>query len=140
VPFSAASVVSGHRGAWHITSCVYRGGSIAWGPRAQPPASLLRVPIAHVRHRNRWLQGALLYARRRGWRVNLRPLAERRTLAFVAGLYVMLRWIAWPLLRFLWLVATTPLDDDFFSGGESQRQHQYGGVHQGSHSEGYREF
>jgi hypothetical protein len=83
------------------------------------------------------LQGALQYARRRGWRVNLRPLAERRTLAFALGLYIGLRWIAWPLLRFLWLVATIPLEDDFTGGDQ---RHQYGGVSHGSHSEGYREF
>jgi hypothetical protein len=32
-------------------------------------------------------------ARRRGWRVNLRPLAEVQTLAWVIGLVLLVRWL-----------------------------------------------
>lgn len=83
-------------------------------------------------------QSAVLHARRRGWRINLRPLAEWRTLAFVFITYLGLRWIAWPLVRLIWLVATTPMDDETFTGRQQQRQ-QFD-THHDSHSQGYREF
>lgn len=84
------------------------------------------------------VQSAVLVARRRNWRVNLRPLAEWRTLTFALAVWVGLRWIAWPLLRLVWLIATTPLDDDF-GGGQQQRQHGHS-PHYDTHSQGYREF
>ena len=43
-------------------------------------------------------------ARRRGWRVNLRPIAEWRTMLFLASSWLLLRWMLWPLLRLIYLV------------------------------------
>ncbi|GBF95518.1 hypothetical protein Rsub_07868 [Raphidocelis subcapitata] len=39
------------------------------------------------------LQEWLLAARRRGWRINLRPLAEKQTLGWLLGLGLLLYWI-----------------------------------------------
>lgn len=59
-----------------------------------------------------FLQTALLAVRRRRWRVNLRPVAEWRTLAFVITLWLLLRWILWPLLRLLYLVMSTSSEEE----------------------------
>ncbi len=61
------------------------------------------------------MQKVALVARRRGWRVNLRPIAEWRTLLFLASSWMLLRWMLWPLLRLIYLVhasksAITPAD------------------------------
>jgi len=45
------------------------------------------------------LQEWLLVARRRGWRVNLRPLAEKQTLAWVCAVALVTHWIL------LWLLS-----------------------------------
>ena len=53
----------------------------------------------------------MLRAQRRGWRVNLRFLADKMTLAWLLFGYLGLRYIVVPILRFMWAVITTPLDD-----------------------------
>ena len=50
-------------------------------------------------------------ARRRRWRVNLRFLADKMTLAWLLFGYLGLRYILVPVLRFIWAVVMTPLDD-----------------------------
>ncbi|KAF6262749.1 hypothetical protein COO60DRAFT_1699160 [Scenedesmus sp. NREL 46B-D3] len=86
-------------------------------------------------------QELLGVARRRGWRLNLRPLAEVQTLAWLLGLLLVGRW--------LWMLASSQLassqlasssqggllglDDDYYAelaaGQQHQQQHpQYAGV------------
>ncbi len=48
------------------------------------------------------LQEWLLVARRRGWRVNLRPLAEKQTLAWLLAAALLVHWIA------RWLLTPAP--------------------------------
>lgn len=55
------------------------------------------------------LQKVALVARRRGWRVNLRPIAEWRTLLFLVLSWMLLRWMLWPLLRLIYLVHAKPV-------------------------------
>lgn len=84
------------------------------------PASLLPVLLL--------LQELLSVARRRGWRLNLRPLAEVQTLAWLLGLLLLARW--------LWALASSPgglfrLDDEYYAelaAGQQQQQQQFVGV------------
>jgi len=77
------------------------------------------------------LQKAALHARRRGWRVNLRPVAEWRSLLFFAAVWLALRWLLWPLARLIWLVATTPLEEQGF--GHAGSGHHGGEQHWDAH-------
>jgi len=56
-------------------------------------------------------QAWVLKAQRRRWRVNLRFLADKMTLAWLLFGYLGLRYIVVPVLRFIWAVITTPLED-----------------------------
>jgi hypothetical protein len=56
-------------------------------------------------------QDWVLRARRKGWRVNLRFLADKMTLAWLLFGFLGLRYIIIPVLRFIWAVIATPLDD-----------------------------
>jgi hypothetical protein len=80
------------------------------------------------------LQELLGVARRRGWRLNLRPLAEVQTLAWLLGLLLVGHW--------LWALASSPgglfgLDDDYYAelaaGQQQQHQQQYAGVGAGGY-------
>jgi hypothetical protein len=80
------------------------------------------------------LQELLGVARRRGWRLNLRPLAEVQTLAWLLGLLLFGRW--------LWALASSPgglfgLDDEYYAelaaGQQQQQQQQYAGVGAGGY-------
>jgi hypothetical protein len=51
-------------------------------------------------------------ARRRGWRLNLRPLAEVQTLAWLLGLVLITRWL-WALLSSEG--GLFRLDDEFYA-------------------------
>jgi hypothetical protein len=79
------------------------------------------------------LQELLGVARRRGWRLNLRPLAEVQTLAWLVGLFLFSRW--------LWALASSPgglfaLDDEYYAelaAGQQEQQQQYAGVGAGGY-------
>lgn len=67
------------------------------------------------------MQELLGFARRRGWRVNLRPLAEMQTLAWLTVLFFITRWI--------WALVTS--EGGLFGLGDEQYQEMAGvRVHQ----------
>ncbi|WIA17648.1 hypothetical protein OEZ85_014453 [Tetradesmus obliquus] len=83
------------------------------GPQEEPPETVT--------------QELLSVARRRGWRLNLRPLAEVQTLAWLLGLLLLGRW--------LWALASSPgglfgLDDEYYAelAAGQQQQQQFVGV------------
>ena len=68
-------------------------------------------------------QDAARWLRRRGWRVNLRPLADVRNLAWIPITLLLLRWALHALLWLAWAVANAPaaLED---AASEQQRWQQ----------------
>ena len=50
--------------------------------------------------------------RRHGWRVNLRPLADKPTLGWLLASWLTWRYLLLPIARFVWAVITTPLDEE----------------------------
>ena len=71
-------------------------------------------------------QAWVLKAQRRGWRVNLRFLADKMTLAWLLFSYLGLRYVVVPVLRFIWAVIMTPLDE----GEEPMQRYQQHPAHQ----------
>lgn len=48
----------------------------------------------------------------RGWRINLRPLAEIQTLVWTPLFFAAL-WMGWHVLAFIWELIMTPYDEDY---------------------------
>lgn len=61
------------------------------------------------------MQGVLLAlhgaAASRGWRINLRPLAEVQTLAWTP-IFLFAFWISWHMMLVMWRVLTEPYDNN----------------------------
>lgn len=67
------------------------------------------------------LQELLVFARRRGWRVNLRPLAEIQTLAWLLVIFFIGRW--------MWALISSEgglfgLDEQYYQEVEAAREQQ----------------
>lgn len=56
------------------------------------------------------VQVAAAYCRKRGVRVNLRPVADKRNMLAIM-LIALATWITWTLLTAFWWLLTQPLDD-----------------------------
>ena len=118
------------RGRWHLLPRC-RAAPCPCVPRGVVPRSAL--PCAMPPRPHPWPappQEALGWLRRRKLRLNLRPLAEVQTLLWLAGVGLVLYWVA------LWLA--TPYEPSSEAGVQQhwQHQHQQRHAHQHGHHQG----